>query len=72
MTVSYGRNRGGDTLVKVSCDGCHRFCTSDTLTDEELCRLVSWTSDFGRIRCLLCQWRQRAPPEFARRIAGRA
>jgi hypothetical protein len=72
MSVAYLRNREGDPVVKVCCDGCHRSCTSETLMDVELCRLVSWTFDFGRVRCLLCQWRQSATPEVARRLADQA
>jgi hypothetical protein len=68
MAVEYIRDEQGDPSVKVSCDGCGRFGTSDMLMDDEICGLVGWTFDFGSVWCVLCQWKRGQIPGIARRL----
>ncbi len=68
MTVEYA-HRAGSTFVRAICDGCGTSASSDTLTDDELCALIGWTSDFGAILCVLCQRERGMTPSFARRFA---
>jgi hypothetical protein len=72
MSVQYLLDSGGNRLVTVNCDSCHRSGTSDMLMDDDLCQLVNWTFDFGSVWCLLCQRRRGDTPSLAGAIADQA